>query len=64
MAWQDDVKKFDSNLKEIMDMCSVTEGHAACYLCNFEDEYICHTYNGGCKKVEQCRIIQAKLPHI
>lgn len=64
MSWEDGVKKFNADLKEIIDICLVTEGHAACYLCNFEDEYICHTHNGGCEKIELCRGIQEKLPHI
>lgn len=64
MSWEDGVKKFNADLKDIIDTCSVAEGHAACYLCNFEDEYICHIYNGGCEKIEQCRSIREKLPHI
>lgn len=57
MSWE----KFDSDLKEIIDSCSVEKGHAGCYLCNFEDEYICYEYNGGCKKLNQCRDIREKL---
>ena len=64
MDLEDAVKKFDKDLKEIIDICSVEEGHAACYLCNFEDEYICNMYNGGCKKIEQCRCIQEKLSNV
>lgn len=60
MSWE----KFDSDLKEIIDSCSITEAHAGCYLCNFENEYICHIYNGGCKKIEQCKTIREKLPNI
>lgn len=61
MSWEDEVKKFDVDLNNIINNCSVAEEHAACYLCNFEDEYICHTYNGGCKNIEQCRDIREKL---
>lgn len=64
MSWEDGVKKFNADLKEIIDTCQVDEGLAACYLCNFEDEYICHTHNGGCKKIWQCKDIQEKLPNI
>lgn len=28
--------------------------HAACYICNFENDYFCHQYNGGCDKFDQC----------
>lgn len=34
--------------------------HAACYLCNFENDYICHQYNGGCKEIETCRSIHQR----
>ena len=51
-------EKFDSDLKKIIALYSVTEEHAGCYLCNFDDEYICHKYNGGCEKLEQCRQIK------
>lgn len=31
---------------------------AACYMCNFENDYICHQYNGGCKRLEVCKMIR------
>lgn len=67
MSWGNGLDKFDADLKEIVDLCSVMgvkEAHAACYLCNFEDEYICYTYDGGCKQIEQCRGIRERLQHI
>ena len=32
--------------------------HAGCYLCNFENEYICHQFNGGCDRFNQCQFIK------
>ena len=37
--------------------CGVHGAHACCYLCNFESDYICHQYNGGCPRIEECRWI-------
>jgi hypothetical protein len=31
---------------------------ACCYMCNFENDYICHQYNGGCKRIDVCRKIR------
>ena len=61
MCEEDVLDKMDRDLKKIIDTCSVDEGHAACYLFNFGDEYICYKYNGGCKKIEQCISMQEKL---
>ena len=33
--------------------------HAGCYLCNFENEYICHQFNGGCDHIDECRFIRS-----
>jgi hypothetical protein len=32
--------------------------HACCYMCNFENDYICHKFNGGCKEIDTCRKIR------
>jgi hypothetical protein len=32
--------------------------HACCYMCNFENDYICHTFNGGCDRIDVCRKIR------
>ena len=57
----DEIKEFDAKVKKIIDTCSVAELHAACYLCNFEDEYICHIHDGGCNCMETCRNINKIL---
>lgn len=32
--------------------------HACCYMCNFENDYICHRFNGGCERIDVCRKIR------
>lgn len=32
--------------------------HARCYMYNFESDYFCHKYNGGCKFLETCQKIR------
>lgn len=32
--------------------------HACCYMCNFENDYICHKFNGGCERIDVCRKIR------
>lgn len=36
---------------------------AGCYICNFENEYLCHQFNGGCERFEECRRIRAEETH-
>lgn len=31
--------------------------HAGCYLENYESEYVCHQYNGGCPRFHECQCI-------
>lgn len=38
----------------------INVGLLGCYLCNFEDEYICREYNGGCKNIDICKEIKNK----
>lgn len=38
----------------------LTVGQAKCHMVNFEDNYICHKYNGGCYKYQSCRKISEK----
>lgn len=41
----------------LTDVHGIHGEHASCYLCNFENDYICHKYNGGCDQIEVCRKI-------
>lgn len=52
--------KFDNVVKTMIKKYGLSEDRAACYLCNFEDQYICKEYNGGCKLFEKCKEIKCK----
>ena len=52
------MNEFDARVDEISLLYDVSNDHAGCYLCNYEDDYICHKFNGGCKNVNVCAYIQ------
>lgn len=41
--------------RKITDKYGIHGAHAGCYICTFENEYLCHQYNGGCPLIEVCR---------
>lgn len=41
----------------LIDKYRIDRNLAGCYLVNFEDDYICHRFNGGCKNFRKCRLI-------
>lgn len=43
----------------LTDKYGIHGAQACCYMCNFENDYICHQYNGGCKRIDVCRKIRA-----
>ena len=47
------MKNFESELTRISSISQVSGNHAGCYLSNYENEYICHKHNGGCKNIER-----------
>jgi hypothetical protein len=51
-------KTFEDRANEISLMYEISFTHAGCYICNFEDDYMCHKFNGGCKNIELCRKIK------
>ena len=53
-------ESFESELKRISSTYQISKDHAGCYLSNYENEYICHKHNGGCKNIEMCRGISTK----
>lgn len=44
-------------VNRLMSQYNITETHAYCYLCNFEDDYICHRAYGRCELINKCRKI-------
>lgn len=53
-------RSFDYNLIRIISTYQISKDHAGCYLSNYENKYICHKHNSGCKNIEMCREISKK----
>ena len=51
------LKNFDKDVKRLVEEYTISKELAACHLCNWEDSYICHTYNGGCSLALKCHNI-------
>lgn len=50
---EDDNCKFNHELEKLMSL-GFSELQSGCYLANYHDDYICDTYNGGCKDIGVC----------
>lgn len=55
---RDILDPFFKEVKIISEKYNINNEHAACYICNFRDEYICNKFNGGCKDYELCEKIR------
>lgn len=44
----------------LSDKYNIHGAHTCCYMCNFENDYICHQWNGGCDRIDVCRGIREK----
>ena len=54
----------DYSFKEEVDkmmLLGISEIQAGCYISNYHDDYICDTYNGGCKSKTECEATCNKL---
>lgn len=52
---------FENDLNALIEKFpDISVGLLGCYLCNFEDPYICKEYNGGCKSIDICKSIKNK----
>lgn len=52
-------KRFQEELNNIMVTYELEENHASCYICNFENTYICHQHNKKeCDKIDICRNVR------
>ncbi len=51
---------FEERLNRISTIYQISNDHAGCWLSNFEDDYICHRQNSGCKSINKCREIFEK----
>ncbi len=54
------IKDFKEESKKLSSAYGITETHADCFLCNYEDRYICNEYNGVCKSLAKCKEIYGK----
>lgn len=54
----DDPDEYIEQHHYLTDKYSIHGAHAGCYICNFENDYICHQYNGGCDRIDTCRRIR------
>lgn len=53
---------FDADFRSIKAMFpDIDDNLIGCYLCNFEDRYICNEYNGGCKSLSRCQEIHKQI---
>jgi hypothetical protein len=48
------LKDFDKDVKRLVEEYMISKELAACHLCNWEDTYLCHTFNGGCSLGLKC----------
>ncbi len=51
---------FEEETQKLSSAYGITETHAGCFLCNYEDRYICNEYNGGCGSLAKCKEIYRK----
>lgn len=56
----DDFWEFATGVDKIQSRYNIDFEHAACYICNFEDDFICYKHNDGCKNIELCKSIKEK----
>lgn len=53
-----DPEDYHKNHRYLTEKYGIHGAQACCYMCNFENEYVCHQYNGGCKRIDVCRKIK------
>lgn len=52
-----ELKPFFQKCKMISKKYNISNNHAACFICNYNDDYICKKFNGGCKTIKTCEEI-------
>lgn len=53
--------KFLDQADKLVEQFNISRDTACCFICNFEDDYICKRFNGGCKNRRLCRDIYKQL---
>lgn len=54
------IKEFEEKVNDLVKLHNITDVHAGCYLCNYDDKFICHEFNNGCESINKCRSIHEK----
>lgn len=52
---------FEGEIDKISSKYHISNCHVGCFLSNYEDGYICHKHNGGCKNIDICRKINEEM---
>ena len=52
--------KFLDQADKLVEQFNISRDTACCFICNFEDDYICKRFNGGCKNLNLCREVYLK----
>lgn len=55
-----DYEEIEKEQNRLSSIYNISKVHAGCYMCNFENKYICVEHNGGCKGLDKCRSIYEK----
>lgn len=55
-----ELEPFFQKCKVISEKYNISNDHAACFICNYKDNYICKKFNGGCEHIELCERILNK----
>ena len=53
-----DHEEYSKQHRYLSEKYGIHGAHACCYMCNFENDYICHVFNGGCEQIDVCRKIR------
>lgn len=53
-------EKFFKETAILQNKYNISHTHAACYVCNYDDDLLCHKFNNGCTCIETCRKIYDK----
>jgi len=56
----DHITDFRNKISILVNTYKISEEQAGCYLSNFDDEFICRKYNGGCKEYDSCKKISGE----
>jgi hypothetical protein len=53
-----DASEYLERHRHLTQKYNIHGAQARCYMCNFENDYICHQFNSGCSRIDVCRKIR------